>query len=338
MTRHYSDYMKTKNTLILMLCIVFIVSYDTNSYGQYSVDRNIHMGDPFVLLDNGAYYLYGTTGGAGFKAWKSTNLMNWEPLRNVFTRTEKSWGNSSFWAPEVCSYRGKYYMTYSASGINEKGKFKLCLAISDRPEGPFTDIKTPWLEFSDWSCIDASLFIDNDSVPYLFFDKVGVIEDPWHLFGIIYMVRLTEDLMTAETAPELVAQADQQWEEMDPKYKSSCNEGAFVFRSNNKYYLTYSSGHYLSQKYGIGYSTADSPFGPWTKSPDNTLVKTDIEKGISGPGHNSITWSPDRKIMYLVYHGHADPDQSGGDRQVFIDKIIIDDNGSLKIIRQVGNE
>jgi len=322
-----------KTTFLILLCICFIINIKTESYGQSPADERIHMGDPFVLLDNGVYYLYGTTSNSGFKAWKSTNLKKWIPLGNVYTRTEKSWGNNSFWAPEVCRYRGKYYLTYSANGVNEKAKFKLCLAVADKPDGPFIDVKTPWIEFSDWACIDASLFIDNDSVPYLFFNKVGVVNEPWHLYGIIYMVCLSKDLMSAITEPKLVAQAEEPWEEMDPKYKSSCNEGSFVFRYNNKYYLTYSSGHYLSQKYGIGYSTADSPFGPWKKSPNNPLVQSDLANGISGPGHNSITWSPDKKTMYMVYHVHADPIKPGSDRIVLISKMKMGDNEDLTILK-----
>jgi beta-xylosidase len=301
--------------------------------GNYKnpIGDNIHMGDPFILLDDKKYYLYGTTGDDGFKAWKSIDFKIWQSLGNVYTRSSESWCKNSLWAPEVCKYNSKYYMTFSASA-NRNAGFRLCLAVSDKPEGPFKDLKIPWVEFEDWACIDAHIFIDSDSVPYLYFDKVGVIQEPRHLYGIIYMTRLSVDLLTSETPPLLVIKADQNWEEMDVKHKSSCNEGAFVFKQEGRYYLTYSSGHYLSSKYGVGYAIADSPYGPWIKSENNPLLQTNLSLGISGPGHNSITWSSDGSKMYIVYHVHNDPKNPSGDRRVFIDRLTIDAKGSLKLL------
>lgn len=328
-----------KKTLCYLLFSLCALATHIDVYSQNPVGNNLHLGDPFVLLDNGTYYMYGTTGDQGFKAWKSSDLKKWESLGNVYTRTDHSWGRNSLWAPEVASYKGKYYMTYSANGIDKNAGFKLCLAVADRPEGPFNDLKTPWIEFQDWACIDAHIFVDTDGTPYLFFNKVGVVPEPWHLYGIIHMVRLSNDLLTAETEPKLVVQAEQPWEEMDPKYKSSCNEGAFVFKHANKYYLTYSSGFYASPKYGIGYATADSPYGPWTKSPDNPLVESSERIGVSGPGHNSITWSANGKTMYMVYHVHANPLKPSGDRLVFIDKLKVNKKGQLKLMGPtVGNK
>jgi beta-xylosidase len=313
----------------LFVAIIFLSGCQQSKQFSNPLGDPIHMGDPFVLLDDQTYYLYGTTGGKGFKVWRSSDFAKWEEAGTVFAFDSARWGKKSFWAPEVIKYQQRYYMTYSSSGPLDSVGFRLGLAVSDQPEGPFRDLYVPWIDLG-WSAIDAHIFVDDDHIPYLFFDKVGVIEDPWHLYGIIYMVQLSDNLSEAITEPKLVVQAEQDWEAIDRAHPSSCNEGAFVFKYHDLYYLTYSAGHYLSPKYAIGYATADSPFGPWIKGNDNPLVQKDLSLGISGPGHNSITWSPDRKEMFIVYHVHYDPENPSGDRQVFIDRIHVSEERRLK--------
>ena len=57
------------------------------------------------------------------------------------------------------------------------------------------------------------------------------------------------------------------------------------------------------------------------------VVQFDQGGVISGTGHNSITWSRDGKEMYCVYHGRTT--RTGHERLVFIDRMFIDDDGSL---------
>ena len=332
---------------------------------------DIHMGDPFVLKHEGSYYLFGTAGRGGFACWTSPDLVDWAPAGLATHRTAETWGQTNFWAPEVRRYRGKFYMTYSAQRDRDAG-FRLCLAVSDAPAGPYVDLHAPWLDIG-WSTIDADLFVDADGAPYIFFTKVGTEPNPpgserdRHLYGITYGARLSDDLSAMVGDPVLCVQADQPWEQVE-RTRVLCNEGPFVFRvpdvlndgsaaSENEggpgrtpersgraagrtheragragYYMTYSSGHYASPAYGIGYATAPSPLGPWAKSPDNPLVTTDVTAGVSGPGHNSITTSPDGKELWMVYHAHADAAHPSGNRTLNIDRLIVEDDGTLRLL------
>ena len=295
---------------------------------------SIHLGDPFALRVDSTYYLYGTRDtDRGFQVWRSHDLIDWDSLGQAYTRTDSSWGRRALWAPEVLAYRGKYYMTYSAVGPVDSVGFQLCLAVADDPAGPFTDLRTPWLTYPGWKTIDAHIFIDRDGTPYLFFNRVGIRGQGKQLYGNIYVTRLSEDLLSAETEPQLVVRASQDWEASDPKFNSNANEGAFVFRQGDTYYLTYSSGHYKSPRYGIGVATAPSPLGPWTKSNRNPLLQTDPTSGISGPGHASITTSVDGSQRYLVYHVHADPARPGPDRTVRIGTLKLGPGtGQLRVV------
>ncbi|MCW8133152.1 MAG: glycoside hydrolase family 43 protein [Planctomycetota bacterium] len=301
--------------------------------GTYAnpVGGSLRMGDPFVLQHGGRYYLYGTNASDGFRAWTSTDLVNWQELGYVFRRAEGSWAQANFWAPEVMHYRGRFYLAYSADDRSGKG-FRLCLAVAERPEGPFRDLHAPWLD-RGWSSIDAHLFIDDDGAPYVFFDKVGVNPGPpKELFGIIYGMRLTEDLAQPAGEPVLCVQADQPWEEPDPKHNSRCDEGALVFKHAGRYYMTFSGGHYASPRYAIGYATAGAPLGPWQKAADNPLLAADPAAGVSGPGHSSIARSPDGSELFLVYHAHADPARPGGNRTVNIDRLFFEAGGRLRAV------
>lgn len=130
----------------------------------------------------------------------------------------------------------------------------------------------------------------------------------------------------------MVSEPEQPWEEMDPNLKSLCNEGAFVFKEKDTYYMTYSAGHYASPKYAIGYATAKKPLGPWVKAKDNPLIQQNTDENISGPGHNSITLSPDGKERFIVYHIHHDPQKPGGNREVCINRLVIGKDKTLKVL------
>ncbi|MGE5557648.1 MAG: glycoside hydrolase family 43 protein [Bacillota bacterium] len=300
----------------------------------------LRMGDPFVMRYKGAYYLYGTTAGDGFLGWRSTNLVDWEPLSYVYKKTGESWGGSTYWAPEVVFYNNKFYMVFSCEPANLKDfGARICLAVSDKPEGPFEDLHVPLFD-PGYGCIDGHIYIDDGNMPYLFFDKVGVVGAPWmgpkfgHLFGIIYAVKLKDDLSGIAGEPVECLHADAEWElSFTPgQMPTRCNEGASVFKHKNRYYMTYSANHYASPDYGIGYATAFSPLGPWTKSSGNPLVRSDPAVGVSGPGHNCVVCSPNGKELFMVYHTHADPAHPSGERTVNIDRLVINKNGALRLI------
>ncbi|MEZ5326940.1 MAG: glycoside hydrolase family 43 protein [Verrucomicrobiales bacterium] len=293
----------------------------------------IRMGDPFILVDSMEFFLYGTTAtGTGFKYWRSMNLTDWKEGGFAYRKHEDSWPGKTFWAPEVAKIRGQYYMVFSAQPESTKDfSVRICLAVSDRPEGPFEDLYSPLLDDGE-SCIDGHLFVDTDGTPYLFFTRVGVvvIGGKRFLSGKNYGAKLKPDLSGIDGEPMLCSEADQPWE-LPALGRSRCTEGAFVFQENGTYYMTYSANHYAEPFYGIGYSTAPSPLGPWTKSPDNPLVSQVPDKDISGPGHNCMIKLPGSDDWFMVYHTHADPSNPSGERKVNIDRLIIRDDGRLEL-------
>lgn len=98
--------------------------------------------DPGVILANGNYYFYCTSGnGTGAMPIKwSPDLFSWtDNGARIFPIGQfPAWVNGgSYWAPEVHLINGQYVCYYAAKGAD--GWFKIGVATAPSPTGPFTD-------------------------------------------------------------------------------------------------------------------------------------------------------------------------------------------------------
>jgi GH43 family beta-xylosidase len=292
------------------------------------IDR---IGDPYILkASDGKYYCYPTSAGeTGYKAWTSDDLVQWKELGFVYTKSEQSWGFKQFWAPEVVEFEGKYYMYYTARW-KDKDSLRIGLAIADKPEGPFLDVyDKPLFDFG-YAAIDANILMDEDGGKYMYFsrDCSENIVDGKHE-SHIYGIRLSGDMRSVVGEPVLIAKPDQPWE-MKSGPEWFWNEGPFVFKRGGIYYLMYSANFYAKRDYSVGYAVADNPLGPFVKYANNPVLFTKSDE-ISGPGHNSVTTSPDGTEWFIVYHTHADPAKGGGNRQVCLDRMGFREDGSIYV-------
>lgn len=95
--------------------------------------------------------------------------------------------------------------------------------------------------------------------------------------------------------------------------------------------MMYSANYFGGEHYAVGYATADHPLGPFTKADNNPVLEKNTEQGgeVTGTGHNMVFWSSDSTKMYCVYHGRTE--KTGNERVVFIDEMMIDENGVLTV-------
>lgn len=292
----------------------------TNPVGE----KPIVIGDPFVLQHNGSYYLFGTNAPDGFRYSASKDLVHWTDGGYAWRREADSWSDPPYWAPEVKYYRGKFYMTYSGRVRGSKpARLLTALAVSDHPEGPYKDLYGPWFD-PGYSVIDADILVDTDGTPYLYFSRNGGQQG--YSYGAIYGVELTRDLAKPVSEPVKLLEASQQWERINWA-TNRCNEGPTVIRHNGKYLMTYSANNTSLPGYGIGVAMADKPLGPWVKDEKNPILASHLDIGVSSPGHNSITHSPDGKEMFIVYHSHADPTKPSQARVMNIDRMVFEGDG-----------
>lgn len=161
---------------------------------------DIHIRDPFVLFENGQYYMYGTrpenygirTG--GFDAYVSSDLDNWSKPISCFDSEKYNLNNGANWAPEVHKYNGQYYML--ASFTMQNGLLGNYILQSDSPLGPFVPLTDRAITPGEQSCIDGTLYVQ-DGVPYIIYshdwpDHYVAVEDAY--IGEICAAQLREDL------------------------------------------------------------------------------------------------------------------------------------------------
>lgn len=289
-----------------------------------------NIGDPFVLrAPDGTYYCYATSAADGFKAWRSDDLVRWEDIGYVYRRREDSWGESDFWAPEVVLHNGTYFMHYSARwGKNQS--LRIGVAAAESPAGPFVDLANrPMFDFG-YAAIDGHVLLDEDGRKYFYYSR----DCSENVLGgrhesHLYVAELDDDLVSFKSDPQLIARPEQAWElRSGPEWL--WNEGPFVLKRNGTYYLMYSANFYAGRDYSVGYAVAENPTGPFVKAAHNPILASPNAE-ISGPGHNSVTTSPDGSELFIVYHIHTDPQQPSGDRQVCIDRMGFRQDGTLYV-------
>lgn len=334
------------------------------STSEYSNPLDVSFGDPYILDDgNGTYYMYGTGGGAkdGFATYSSNNLIDWKFEGQVYKgNTKSSWSVANFWAPEVYKIDTKYYLFFSADWrINpEKAleNFKIGVAISDSPKGPFIDLEDKPLFDPGYPIIDANVYEDDDGKYYLYYSRACYIhpveseiadwakkeglydevEESW-----VYGVALAPDFKSVIGDPFLLLSPPKKMDDENAEWESRSvtskeinrrwTEGSTTFKHNGVYYMMYSANYFAGENYAVGYATASHPLGPFTKADNNPVLEKNSEKGgiVTGTGHNSIVFLDGGKKMYAVYHGRTK--QTGEERVVFIDDMEILKDGKLVV-------
>ena len=77
------------------------------------------------------------------------------------------WAERQMWAPDANEKDGKYYLFFPAKDY--KGVFRIGVAISDKPQGPFTPMKDP---IAHSFSIDPAVFKDDDGSYYMYFGGI----------------------------------------------------------------------------------------------------------------------------------------------------------------------
>ena len=169
----------------------------------------INIRDPFVLLWQDAYYLYGTRGATcwgpatGFDVYISQDLENWSEPITCFENDGSFWADRNYWAPEVHLWQGRFYMF--ASFKNETRCRGTAILRADTPQGPFV----PWSDGPvtppDWECLDGTFYADETGRPYIVFCHEWVqVGD-----GEVWALPLTQDLTAADGRPTLLFRASE---------------------------------------------------------------------------------------------------------------------------------
>ena len=255
---------------------------------------DINIRDPFVLLDNGKYYMYGTRGaecwgrGTGFDVYESEDLENWSEPICVFAKTDSFWADRNFWAPEVHKYNGAYYMF--ASFKSETKCRGVQILKADSPLGPFAIHSDGPVTPIDWECLDGTLYVENGKPYMIFCHEWKQVTD-----GEMCVAELSEDLTKMVSEPKLMFRASQ------PSFSKAINDkGAYVTDGPYMYktesgrlimiWSSFSDGGYCE---ALAYSKDGSVLGEWEHD-DRTLFEKD-------GGHGMIFRDKAGKIRFILH-------------------------------------
>ncbi|MDY2589131.1 MAG: glycoside hydrolase family 43 protein [Agathobacter sp.] len=219
------------------------------------------------------------------------------------------WVSNQMWAPDAAYKNGKYYLVFPAR--DKDNIFRLGIATSDRPEGPFVP-ESSYIEGS--YSIDPAVFVDDDGSVYVYngglwggqlekwqtgkFDPDGVGpkgDEP--AIGPL-CAKMSDDMLSFVDKPIHISILDENGEPITAgDEERRYFEAPWVHKYNGVYYLSYSTGttHY------IVYATSDSPVGPFT------YRGRIMEPVIGWTTHHSIIEYHGK--WYIFYH---DCELSGG--------------------------
>lgn len=248
------------------------------------------------------------------------------------------WAQKQLWAPDATEKEGRYYLFFPAKDY--EGIFRIGVAISDKPEGPFAP--QPQAIKNSFS-IDPAVYKDDDGSYYMYFGGIwggqlqrwrnGTFngEQPDSPFAHLpkenepalcpKIAKLTDDLLEFSETPKDVLIMD---EAGNPLLQGDTDkrffEAAWLHKYNGKYYFSYSTGdtHYLC--YGIG----DNPYGPFI------YAGRILEPVVGWTTHHSIAAYKDK--WYLFYHDSSLSNGVTHLRSVKMTPLEYDENGKIKTI------
>ena len=218
--------------------------------------------DPVITLYKGKYFLYASHSG-GY--WFSEDMLDWKflPIKSLPIED---------YAPDVISINDTTY--YMASSTVKKNIYYTL--------NPFEDNWKPMEKTLPFPVWDPHFFRDDDGKVYLYWGCSDVV--PIKVVELNRKMQpITEPLTVITHNP-----AEHGWEipgELNERAKNGYNEGSWMTKFNNKYYLQYASPGTEFKTYADGVYTSDSPTGPFNYEPSSPFS---YKPGgfIAGAGHS----------------------------------------------------
>ena len=181
----------------------------TDTLAQNPIICNQFTADPSARVFNGKVYLYPSHDippesekckenwfcMEDYHVFSSDNLVEWMDHGVILTQREVPWVDStsySMWAPDCIDRNGKYYFFFpsQAKPGNEKSGFRIGVAISEKPYGPFIPETEP---IDGVRGIDPNPFIDEDGQAYLYWSA-----------GNIYGAKLKDNMLELASEPKVI--------------------------------------------------------------------------------------------------------------------------------------
>jgi putative cell wall-binding protein len=248
--------------------------------------------DPTVLAVGSTWYAYATEfAGVRLPVRTSTDLRTWSRATEAMPRLAPWVRPGSNWAPSVVQVGSSYVAWYTA---RESSSNRQCIsrAVASNPRGPFVDdLTAPALcQRTLGGSIDPDVFTDSDGSRWLTWKSdENAVGKPSRL----WMAQLSGDGRTVSSGHVTILSQSAAWE-------SPTIEQPNIVKSGSTYYLFYSGGWWESSTYGMGYATATSRTGPYTKKTTSTAW-VGSSSGATGPGGLDTFTGPSGQL-WATFH------------------------------------
>ena len=290
--------------------------------GQNPLIPEIYTADPAVLVHGCTFYITAghDQGATGFtlRDWyvlSSTDMVNWSynggPVMGLDTF---GWSNANAWASQMVAAKDKFYWYVPIAETT--GAMAIGVAVADSPLGPFTDaigeplvndaIEMAQFGYSDAGetvyTIDPTVFVDDDGQAYLAYGGF------WRLI----VARLGDDMISIDGA-------------MTEATPPDFFEAPYLTKRDEIYYLIYAAG---SNPATIDYVMADGPTGPWRNHGRVMDALPNLPGQDAATSHPAIAEFAGQ--WYLVYHLSDGPGGGTYRRQVAIEKLDFNSDGTIQ--------
>jgi len=307
------------NKMTRLLSISLFTAVSVMALAQNPIVQTKYTADPAPMVYNDRLYLY-TTHDEDNSTWFTMNdwllystddMVNWTDHGAVLHYSAFSWAKGDAWAAQCIERDGRFYLYVPViSNINNKGA--IGVAVSDSPFGPFYDPLGKPLVQSEWGDIDPTVFIDDDCQAYLYWGnpklKYVLLNDD--------MISWKGDIVEVPLTAESFGKRDgEPVADRPAKYE----EGPWLYKRGKTYYMFWPGGPLPEF---LGYSTAQSPVGPWKYG--DVFMPAEGGAFTNHPGVVDF-----RGKTYLFYHNGALPGGGGFNRSVCVQELVFNADGSV---------
>ena len=171
--------------IIYLTFLVTTVSFSQNKFKDQPLVSEIFTADPSAHIFNGKIYVYPSHDiieenplyddcGSQY-AMRDYRVLSMDYIGGPVTihnvaldLDDVPWAKRQFWAPDAAEKDGKFYLYFPTKDKDDI--FRIGVAVSDKPEGPFKSKKTS-IEGS--YSMDPSVFKDDDGSYYMYFGVFG---------------------------------------------------------------------------------------------------------------------------------------------------------------------
>lgn len=307
-----------RSLLIPVLSLLLIATANGQEPISQPLVKNIYTADPSAHVFDGRIYIYPSHDiesnipeddeGSHFDM-KDYHVFSLDSIGGKVTDhgialdiKDIPWAGRQLWAPDAAYSNGTYYLYFPVKDKNDV--FKIGVATSKSPEGPFVAEKKP---IKGSYSIDPCVFKDDDGNYYMYFggiwggqlqrwdnntyDAQGALKKSDEVALLPRVAKLSKDMKGfAEKVREVRLLGENGKLFLEKDNDKRFFEASWVHKYKGKYYFSYSTG----DTHMICYATGDSPYGPFT-------YQGVILEPVSGwTNHHSIIEYQGK--WYLFYH------------------------------------